>query len=383
MKLRAVLVLWHRWFSLLAALWLLILAITGSLITWSDEIDGFLNPDLRHVAASGERLPVQTLVDRLVAANPGHHVDYLVMPKQSSDSVLAFMAPNGPVPADYVFRQTYIDPYSGIVLGQRIFGEPGLDARRIMQFLYQLHMDLSLGPWAYWLLGLVAILWMIDHIVAVILSFPNPRRWWRSFVFRWRSGGFRLTFDLHRAGGLWLLPVTFMLALTGWSMTWDSEFKSVIGVSSPISPSPVERLAAKPQAVFHPALSVDRGIAVAESQPRAGKVNAISWHPDKHVWWLRSFDRRDLDDRGQRWMVVDYASGRLVTDRHQTQGSGSDVVSAWMFPLHSGKVFGLAGRIIVSLAGLVLAMIIVTGVMIWARKLRARRRHVAFQTMRL
>ncbi|HEV7343534.1 MAG TPA: PepSY-associated TM helix domain-containing protein [Sphingopyxis sp.] len=374
MKARRFLVIWHRWFGLLAAVWLLILAITGSVIVWSDEIDGWLNPDLRHVAATGDRLPVQVLVDRLEAANPGYHVDYLMRPREATDSVLAFVAPNGPAPADYVFRQTYLDPYSGQILGQRIFGEAGLDRRRVMQFLYQLHMDLSLGPWGYWFFGLVALLWMIDHFVSIMLSFPKAKNWQRSFTARWRAGGFRLTFDLHRAGGLWLLPVTFTLALTGWALTWNGEFRTVVGQFSPISAFPIEDVPPKPQPIFRPALDVDRAIAIAESRPGAGAVNAISWHPDKHIWWLRSFDPRDLDDLGRRWTVVDYTTGQVLAERHQAEGSSGDLFNAWMFPLHSGEAFGLAGRIIISLSGVVLSIIIVTGLMIWARKRKANRR---------
>ena len=42
------------------------------------------------------------------------------------------------------------------------------------------------------------------------------------------------------------------------------------------------------------------------------------------------------------------------------------------FPLHSGRIVGLPGRIFVSFMGAVVAMLSVTGIVIWARKRRAR-----------
>lgn len=42
------------------------------------------------------------------------------------------------------------------------------------------------------------------------------------------------------------------------------------------------------------------------------------------------------------------------------------------FPLHSGRILGMPGRILVSLLGLALAMLSLTGVVIWVRKRRAR-----------
>jgi uncharacterized iron-regulated membrane protein len=40
-------------------------------------------------------------------------------------------------------------------------------------------------------------------------------------------------------------------------------------------------------------------------------------------------------------------------------------------PLHSGNIVGLGGRILISLSGLVTAMLSITGVVIWLRKRRA------------
>jgi len=42
------------------------------------------------------------------------------------------------------------------------------------------------------------------------------------------------------------------------------------------------------------------------------------------------------------------------------------------FPLHSGRILGLPGRILISVMGIVVAALSVTGVVIWYRKRRAR-----------
>lgn len=42
------------------------------------------------------------------------------------------------------------------------------------------------------------------------------------------------------------------------------------------------------------------------------------------------------------------------------------------FPLHSGRIAGLFGRILISIMGFVVAALSVTGVVIWWRKRRAR-----------
>ncbi|MDR9259202.1 PepSY-associated TM helix domain-containing protein, partial [Burkholderia multivorans] len=42
------------------------------------------------------------------------------------------------------------------------------------------------------------------------------------------------------------------------------------------------------------------------------------------------------------------------------------------FPLHSGRIAGVAGRVAVSVLGIVIAMLSVTGICIWVKKRTAR-----------
>jgi uncharacterized iron-regulated membrane protein len=43
------------------------------------------------------------------------------------------------------------------------------------------------------------------------------------------------------------------------------------------------------------------------------------------------------------------------------------------FSLHSGRIFGLPGRILVSFMGVMVALLSATGLVIWFKKLMARR----------
>jgi uncharacterized iron-regulated membrane protein len=44
------------------------------------------------------------------------------------------------------------------------------------------------------------------------------------------------------------------------------------------------------------------------------------------------------------------------------------------FPLHSGRIAGVPGRILLSVMGLVVAMLSLTGIVIWLKKRQARLR---------
>src|SRR3546814_20090565 len=100
----------------------------------------------------------------------------------------------------------------------------------MLAFLYKLHYTLhrpymwGIDRWGQGLIGGVALVWFFDCFVGFYLTLPRKHRragggvlvtgepmersqpnWWRdwrkAWAVRWRQGGSRRIFDLHRAGG--------------------------------------------------------------------------------------------------------------------------------------------------------------------------------------
>ncbi|MGO4612182.1 PepSY domain-containing protein, partial [Variovorax sp. 2RAF20] len=63
---------------------------------------------------------------------------------------------------------------------------------------------------------------------------------------------------------------------------------------------------------------------------------------------------------------------RYRGERLPWKGTAADIFVQAPFPLHSGRILGIPGRILISLTGLVVAALSVTGVVIWLKKRRAR-----------
>src|SRR5690606_39937822 len=88
-RVRRILRLWHRAFGLGAALWLLLLALTGSVIAFYDELDAWLNPDLLRVDASvSPALPdVESALRSAAGALPGFAPRYINLPDAPGESL--------------------------------------------------------------------------------------------------------------------------------------------------------------------------------------------------------------------------------------------------------------------------------------------------------
>lgn len=358
--------LWHRWFGLIAGVWLILLSATGSAIAFYDELDVALNPDLRTVAAGRGQAPVAGIVARAEAAFPGFAPTQIDLPDREGESVWMIGRAVG---ADGVPRRLHVfsDPADGRVLGWREPGTIRLDRRHLMDVLYGLHVDLLLGAWVTWLFGLVSLLWIIDHALSLILAVPRLARWRDAFLVAGRKGSLKQLYDLHRAPGMWAFPVTLVLAVTGVTLAWPDDARNLVRTVAPVS----ERLHETWPEVASPADPIPLDRAMAAVAPR-DRIDSLRPLPEHGVVAVRTFDPRDPDSQGRLWTYVSLTDGRIVAARHDNGSGAGDAFFAWQYPLHSGQAFGLTGRILVFLGGLATVMLAVTGAWLWLRRRRPR-----------
>lgn len=375
MTVRKGLVLWHRWFGLLGGLWLFALALTGSIVVFYQEMDRALNADLFDLAPGGHTQPVESLLASVEAAYPGTYAGYVDLPDSATEPLVVFpRARKGEdvkLPAGF---HVFVDPYSGEILADRVFGAFELDRRHLSMLIYRLHRDLYLGRTGTVVLGLLALLWVVDHLASVVLSFPQPKRWLESFRVTRSARGIKKVWSLHRAVGLWLLPVTLALAVSGVYFNWYPLFLDAVGAVSPLTPRHDRAVPPLDEPLYEPRADLDAALAAFHETDPGAHVDSVSVLPHVGLYWLRVFDERDLSHYGTRYVHVDMTAAAVVSDRHARDGSAGDEFVAWQYPLHSGQAFGWPGRIAILVAGLATCTLTATGIVIWARKRRGRKR---------
>jgi uncharacterized iron-regulated membrane protein len=67
-------------------------------------------------------------------------------------------------------------------------------------------------------------------------------------------------------------------------------------------------------------------------------------------------------------LFIDQYTNRILTVYDPKRDGAGDTVLNWLVPLHDGKAFGMAGRVIVMVLGLVPSVMFVTGFMRWRQK---------------
>jgi uncharacterized iron-regulated membrane protein len=151
-----------------------------------------------------------------------------------------------------------------------------------------------------------------------------------------------------------------------------------------LTPSPFTRTPNPPEQPIEPI--VDRRTILELAVTEAGKLGltappgAIFYSPEFGIYGVSFFEpgheHGDVG-LGNPSLFFESRDGALAGANIPGAGSAGDIFLQAQFPLHSGRILGLPGRIFVSAMGLLVAMLSVTGIIIWQKKRLARIKSLA------
>lgn len=410
---RSALTLIHRWIGLSVAVFLIVAGSTGAVISWDHELDDWLNADILDTPGRGPlKTPLQ-LAAAVEAADPRVAISYMTLALQEGHAASFLVRPKTdaatgkPYALDY--NNVLIDPVTAAITGHRDSASVALSRRNLMPWLRHLHESL-LSPtfagsdrWGYWFMGGLALLWLADSFWALVLTLPAKRKpasakaqgdsgksWWSRWMpawrLRWGAGAYKLNFDLHRAGGLWIWGVIVVVAFTSFSINLYREvFYPVMSKVSTTTPGPYETLKPAPFGSYiEPKISFASAIDIAKKEAvqlgiktEAGGIWYGGDFPFYNVSFFDPDDETGAMGMGLSNVYVSSETGELLGSYRPWHGTGADVFVQLQLPLHSGRILGTFGRVLMSFVGVMVAMLSITGVVIWWRKRRGRRAQLA------
>lgn len=383
---RAFLVLLHRYIGLATAVFLLLAGLTGSILAFNHELDEWLNPNFYAASAKGQVLPPGALVDQVQKQHPHLQVWYMEYPNEPGHTALLAAVPRSDPatgqPFDEPSQVFYLDPVSSEQTGQRFWGACCFQRENLIPFILEFHYNLTLpGNWGLGLMGLVAIFWVIDCFIALLLTLPRGRPFWKKWSTAWKVKGghpYRLNFDLHRAGGLWLWLLLLPIAISSVAMNLPSQvFKPVVSLFSPVEPSVYETRGRMPREELGTTrLSYQQAYQRAQEEgQRLGLKAAIGelYYSFEYNFYGAGFGQHDTDAHGKSWLFFHATDGRLLGQEIAGQGSWGERFYRLQLPIHGGRIIGLTGQVLIALLGVLIAGLSLTGVYIWWRKHLARR----------
>ncbi|MFL9926788.1 PepSY-associated TM helix domain-containing protein [Herbaspirillum lusitanum] len=397
LPLRAILLSAHRYAGLVMAIFLFIASLTGALLAWNDELERLLSPELfiAPVPVGRTAMDPLDLRAKVLEANPNAQAAYQPLRVEAGQALQFFLTPridSDGKPLPLVDNQVFIHPYTGALLGSRNANDLWQGRKAFMPFIYRLHYTLTLGVPGALVFGVVAVIWTIDCFVGFYLTLPprvrnpNPKplltRWWPAWKIRPSARGHRLNIDLHRASGLWLWPMLFVIALSSVALSLPTVYQPVIRGLLEHQPDDksMPRLAQplwSPPLDWWPAREIGR-----REMKRLGLRMGFTTGPEEWMFYDASrglyryaiTSERDIRDRyTNTTLYIDALTGRVKGIWLPTGSAAGDTLTTWLTSLHMAVVGGLFYKAFVSFLGLAVAVLSMTGILIWVKKRNARK----------
>ena len=395
--LRALFVRLHRWAGLATALFLVLAATTGSVLVFKVELETIVNPHLFVAApspgqADSGMLDAFVLRDTIERQFPHARADHMTFPVPGRSAMFFLMPRPDPSTGQAHPRpwdQVFINPHTGDILGGRKWGEIVSDGAfqkaNLIPFIWRLHEAVALPhPWGKLLVGVIALIWTVDCFIGFVLTLPRGkpfgRKWWPAWSIKRPAGAYRRTLDLHRAFSLWLWLALLVFA---WSSVMlnlrDSVYTPVMETAFAFDdgrPAPLDTPRATPELDWraaHAAAITAVAKLAAQHGFTVGRPDSLWYRPAVGAYMYRVHSDRDLGQHmGGVEVWIDGNTGAVMQTRVEAAGPSGNIISDWLTALHVADVFGLPYRLFVFALGLVIAMLSVTGVLIWWKKRQAR-----------
>jgi len=358
-RVRKAWVLIHLWLGLTLGVAGSLLGVTGSVLVFDQAIDGALNP--QRYATSGREisLPYADYALRGArAVGEGARAVNLRLPQAEAMPVVVFVRAKG---ATGALRRVYLDPPTGRVLDAPATG--GLIA-----WAHDFHESLALRDYnGREIVGCVGIAMLVSSLSGIYLWWPRGRVRRKDFGFR---RGPVVSRNLHLTLGLYSSLVLAMLSFTGIFLSFPDAGRAAVGALAPVSPS--TRGMQAPESQGRP-LTPDDAAAIARAQLPDAAVTGVGIPAGpRGVYRIALREPGDDGERGGAVIFIDPRAATVLRRIDRTTQTSGDAFLAYQRPLHEGDALGLAGRIVICGVGLLPALFVVTGTMMWLRSRRKR-----------
>ncbi|MBD2757434.1 PepSY-associated TM helix domain-containing protein [Spirosoma validum] len=361
----------HLWLGLGSGLVVFIVALTGSLLVFEEELEPIIYAKFHTVTppASAQRLPLDQLVTTATTQFPGKKVSRIEIEPQPDRTVIIGLQQSKK--AKYILSVA-LNPYTGKIVDTR------QEEDAFYSVVLRLHRYLCLGDTGKIITGISCSAFLIIMLSGLILWWPNRQNRKQRFTIKWGASFKRLNWDLHAIFGFYVLPFVFLIASTGliWSYKWVNNllFYAFDGKPQAKREAPVN-----PTAKAHKNTDLYEKIYAETNRllPYTGLITLTLPEKDSLSITASKKNYEAAISNIVDFLYFDNQTGDLVKKRLYDDETRGFKARRVVFPIHTGSLLGWPTKLIALFVALIAASLPVTGFLIWWGKRKKTKKTVA------
>ncbi|NWC96889.1 MULTISPECIES: PepSY domain-containing protein [unclassified Pseudomonas] len=353
----------HSWLALPIWFFVLIVCVTGTLAVVSQEIVWLADPDIRASKPSddAELLSYDQVIAAIKRAEPEVIVATLSRPDESHFALSARLSyPDGRS------LEVYVNPYTGVIQGI----SPSFNFQAFTRALHGWWLvPFTNGySWGWYLVSLLGLPLLASLVTGLVVY----KRFWKGFfkpTLRFNHGARIFWGDFHRLSGIWSIWFIAVISITGtWFLIEAALSDNQISISSePIVPAIArDKVPMSAPGVPAPMIPLDDAISIATQRIPGLEASFVSLPSNAYShlriggrgWYPLMFQTAEINPYNG-----EIAASHLLSDR-----SALEFVTESMRPLHTGDFGGIWIKLIWAFFGLVLSMMVLSGLLIWTKR---------------
>jgi uncharacterized iron-regulated membrane protein len=371
---KAVLFQVHSIAGLILALLLSVIALTGAIMSFEDEIVDHLNSGIMQVAPrQAPALMPDELVARLTAGQDLGKVSAVTLSSDPSAAVHVRFARDerGDRPTSL-----YVDPYDA-----RVLGSPRGEA--FFATVRRLHRWLLIPGdgkgWGRPITGTIALGLIVMLVSGLVLRWPrragSVKMWLKPNL---GLSGRGLHRSLHTVIGTWVLPVYLTMTLTGlyFSFEWYKDGVTWLLARPHAAAAKMATKPPRPDGRAGPvAIGFDRAWTTfqREEGPRFSRALLTLPAGAGTTIRIRSWGKASLLETTRDEFRIDAVTGQLVSAERFTDKTFGEKIIAAIYDIHRGEILGWPGKLAFMIAAILMPLFSVTGILLYLSRRRLRR----------
>jgi uncharacterized iron-regulated membrane protein len=351
----------HLYLSLAAGLVIMITCLTGAILVFEHELQQLFHSKRYHVEVSGQRLPLQLLVENVKKEIGKGKINSVKVYEDPARSVEVAYSPK-----KEERRIAFIDPYSGKVI------ELYNHRESFFYWVMDVHRWMLGGDTGKLIVGIATLIFLFILITGFILWWPKTRNILRQRLKLKLDGGWkRVNHDLHIVLGFYSCIFLFIFAFTGlaWSFKWFNEgiYKVTGSVMKPAEAPAVDYIDGAEKINYDQALA-----AVTSVEPGALFYNISSPKDSVSAYSVNVLGSDAVHETATDTYYVDPYKGKINGTLKWEERNVGQRVRATFKPVHISSIYGLPSKIIGLIVCLFGASFPITGVIMWLNRIKKK-----------